>query len=247
LSTGSILTVVFGYLLGSIPFAYIAGRLLRGIDIRQHGTRSVGGSNVYEQVARWPIVVVGLLDIGKAALPTWLALHLRLGLPTAVAAGLAAVIGHNWPLYLRFHGGRGISTCLGVLAVVFPLGACWELAALGIGHLLHHAVVNLIGLVTLPLFAWALGQPPAVIAAGVAMFFIVSIKRLEANREPLPPGKERWQVLKRRLLLDRDIDDWEAWISRRPEGAPPPWRLAARQRKERQEEAGEGPLRHQAD
>jgi len=239
--------VIFGYLSGSIPFAYIAGRLLRGIDIRQYGTRSVGGSNVYEQVARWLVVVVGLLDIGKAALPTWLALQLQLGLPTAVAAGLAAVVGHDWPLFLRFHGGRGISTCLGVLAVLFPLGALWELAALGLGHLLHHAAVNLIGLATLPLLAWALRQPPALIAVGVVMFFIVSLKRLEANREPLPPGKEKWQVLRRRWLLDRDIEDWEAWISRRPEGAPLPWRIAAKQRGEGREEAGEGPLRHQAD
>ena len=95
-----------------------------------------------------------------------------------------------------------------------------------LGYLLHHAAANLIGLATLPLFAWALGQPPAVIAAGATMFLIVSLKRLEANREPLPPGKERWQVLKRRWLLDRDVEDWETWISRRPERAPPSWRMA---------------------
>ncbi len=243
----SILVVIFGYLLGSVPFAYLAGQLVRGIDIREYGTRTVGGSNVYEQVARWPAVVVGLLDIGKAAVATWLPLGLGLGLPTAVAAGLMAIVGHNWPLYLRFHGGRGISTCLGVLAVVFPLGILWELAAIGIGRWLRHSAVNLIGLATLPLFAWALGKPPAVIAAGGVMFFIVSLKRLEANREPLPPGEERWQVLKRRWLLDRDIEDWETWISRRPEGVAPSWRIAAKQEAEGREVQGEDPLRPQAD
>jgi len=65
----SILVVIFGYLLGSVPFAYLAGRLVRGIDIREYGTRSVGGSNVYEQVARWPAVVVGLDSQRKVAWP----------------------------------------------------------------------------------------------------------------------------------------------------------------------------------
>jgi glycerol-3-phosphate acyltransferase PlsY len=195
--------------------------------MREYGTRSVGASNVYEQVGRWLLVVVGLLDVGKAALPTWLALQLGLSLPTAVATGLAALIGHNWPLYLGFRGGRGLSACLGVLVVVFPWGALWELATLGIGRLLHHPSVNLVGLAALPLLAWVLEQAPEVIASGVAMFLIVAFKRLEANREPLPPGEARWQVLRRRLLLDRDIEDWDAWIARRPEGAAPSGPIAA--------------------
>jgi glycerol-3-phosphate acyltransferase PlsY len=223
----SLLLILCGYLMGSIPFAYLAGRLIRGIDVREYGTRSVGASNVYEQVGRWLLVVVGLLDVGKAALPTWLALQLGLSLSTAVATGLAALIGHNWPLYLGFRGGRGLSACLGVLVVVFPWGALWELATLGMGRLLRHSTVNLVGLTALPLLAWALGEPLEVIASGAAMFLIVALKRLEANREPLPPGKARWQVLKRRLLLDRDIEDWDAWIARRPEGAAVSGTIAA--------------------
>ncbi|RLC59339.1 MAG: glycerol-3-phosphate acyltransferase, partial [Chloroflexota bacterium] len=76
-----ILWVLIGYLMGSIPFAYLAGRLMRGIDIRRYGTHAVTGSNVYENVSRPAVVVVGLLDMGKAALPTWLGLRLGLGLP----------------------------------------------------------------------------------------------------------------------------------------------------------------------
>jgi glycerol-3-phosphate acyltransferase PlsY len=221
----SILAVVGGYLSGSIPFAYLAGRLFRGIDLREYGSGSIGGSNVYEQVSRPLIVVVGLLDIFKAALPCWLALRLGLGLPTALAAGLAALVGHNWPLYLDFKGGRGISACLGVLLVIFPWGLLWELLVILLGRILRHGIVNLLGLATLPLLAWALKQPPEVVAAGGIMFIIVSLKRLEANRRPLPHGPERWQVLWRRWLLDRDIEDWESWISQRPEGAAPPWRM----------------------
>jgi len=217
----SLLLILCGYLMGSVPFAYLAGRLIRGIDIREYGTRSVGGSNAYEQVGRWLLVAVGLLDVSKAALPTWLALRLGMSMPTAVATGLAALTGHNWPLYLGFWGGRGLSTCAGVLVVVFPWGALWELAAMGVGRLLRHPFVNLLGLAALPLLAWVLREPPEVVASGAAMFLIVSLKRLEANREPLPPGRARWAVLKRRWLLDRDIEDWDAWITRRPEGAAP--------------------------
>jgi glycerol-3-phosphate acyltransferase PlsY len=211
-----VLVVLSGYLTGSIPFAYLAGRLIRGIDIRQYGSRAVTGSNVYENVSRPAVIVVGLLDMGKAALPTWLGLRLGLGLPTALAAGLAAVIGHNWPLYLGFHGGRGIGSCLGVLTVAFPPGLPWMLVALALGWRLRNPVLPLAGFVTLPVFAHTIGQPPATVWACAAMLLLIVTKRLEANRQPLPEGREKWQILLRRLLLDRDIDDWETWAHRRP-------------------------------
>jgi len=219
--TRLLLAAIGGYLLGSIPMAYLAGRWRRGIDIRQVGTRSVGGSNVYDQVARWLIVVVGLLDIGKAALATWLGHRFGGGLAAAAAAGLAAVVGHCWPWTLRFHGGRGISTCLGVLVVLFPIGALAELVALAIGRLLCHPAVNLLALLALSPLAWVMGQPALITVLGVSMFLLVSLKRLEANREPLPHGPERWRVLGRRWWLDRDIWDWEAWISRHLEDGQP--------------------------
>lgn len=209
-----LLAATGGYLLGSIPMAYLAGRWRRGIDIRKVGTRSVGGSNVYDQVSRWLIVVVGLLDIGKAALATWLGLRWGGSVTAAAAAGMAAVVGHCWPWTLRFHGGRGVATCLGVLLVLFPVGALVELVALAVGRLLRHPAVNLLTLLALSPLAWYLGQPALTTALGVSMFLLVSLKRLEANREPLPRGPESWRVLGRRWWLDRDIKDWEAWISR---------------------------------
>ncbi len=82
--------VLFGYLLGSIPTAYLAGRLLGGLDLREYGSGTVSGSGVARHVAPWTIVPVGLCDVGKAALPAWLAVRLGLGLVSAVLAGLAA-------------------------------------------------------------------------------------------------------------------------------------------------------------
>lgn len=214
------LWILLGYLSGSIPFAYLAGRLLRGIDIRRYGTQNVGGSNVYENVSKPAMVIVGILDMAKAGLPAAIGLRLGLPLETSLAAGLTAVIGHNWPLTLRFHGGRGLSPSLGVLVAVFPLGFLWALAFIAVGWLFNNAAVTLAGFFTLPIFALLRGQPAVIAWATGAMFVLTSIKRLEANRAPLPPGPERWRVLARRLLLDRDIEDWQTWAHRRPEDLP---------------------------
>ena len=129
----SVLLIVIGYLLGSIPTSYISSRWLAGKDLREYGSGTVSGSMVWEHVARWAIVPVGLFDVAKAALPTWLGMRLGLGMPAATASGLAAVVGHNWPLYLRFHGGRGLGSFMGVLLVIFPLGFPWMLAFLTVG------------------------------------------------------------------------------------------------------------------
>ena len=160
----SIFLILFGYLLGSIPTAYLAARWKKHIDLRRYGSGTVSGSMVYEHVARWMVVPVGLFDVAKAALPAWLALELGDsmggGEAAAVAAGLAAAVGHNWPVFLRFTGGRGLSTFLGLLLVVFPWGVPWLLGFLAVGFALgDSAPWALTGLVTLPLpMAW-LGEP----------------------------------------------------------------------------------------
>lgn len=213
----SILLVIGGYLLGSIPSAYLAGRWLKGVDLRQRGSGTVSGTGVYYHVARWAVIPVGIFDILKGALPIWLGLRLRFGPPIALAAGLAAVIGHDWPLFLNFKGGRGISPYMGVLLAAFPWGFPWLLAFLGLGKLLKYsAVVALVGIAVLPLLTWLSGQPSVVTWACLGMLLITIAKRLEANQLPLPPpGPERRRVLLRRLLLDRDVGPREEWVHRK--------------------------------
>jgi glycerol-3-phosphate acyltransferase PlsY len=210
--------LVAGYLVGSIPTAYLVGRWLKRIDLRRYGSGTVSGSRVWEHVARWALFPVGLFDAGKAALPTWLALRWGLGTSVAAGAGLAAVAGHNWPVYLRFTGGRGLSCFLGMLLVLFPWGLPWLLVFLAIGWLLaDSAPWALAGLVTLPLFARFVKGPVVMIPVSGAMLVLTLGKRLEANRRPLPPpGRERWRVVLRRLLLDRDIASHGDWIRRQP-------------------------------
>jgi glycerol-3-phosphate acyltransferase PlsY len=214
----SALLIVAGYLLGSIPSAYLAGRWIKGLDLRHYGSGTVSGSMVWEHVARWVIVPVGLFDVGKTALPAWLGLQLGLGLPVAAAAGLAAVAGHNWPLYLRFIGGRGLGGFMGVLLVIFPWGFPWMLGFLAIGWRLgDSAPWALVSMVMLPLLAHLVGGPAVVAPTTGAMLLLTLVKRLEANRRPLPsPGAERRRVILRRLLLDRDIVSHRDWIQRQP-------------------------------
>ncbi len=212
-----ILLLIGSYLLGSIPSAYVAGRLLKGIDLREHGSGTVSGTGVYYHVGKWAAIAVGLLDIGKGAFPTWLGLKLDLGLSAALVAGLAAVVGHNWPLYLNFKGGRGLSPFAGMLLVVSLWAPLILLTALGIGRLLKStALASLLALTILPLVSQATGEPMEVTWACLGMLLITLIKRLEANRLPLPSGIERKGILIRRLLFDRDIRDGEAWVSRKP-------------------------------
>ena len=213
------LLCLFAYLLGSIPTSYLAARWSKGIDLRKYGSGTVSGSMLFEHPHRWLIVPVGIFDLFKGALPAWFALQLGLGMYAAVAAGMCAVIGHNWPVFLGFTGGRGISPFLGVMLVLFPWGTLWLLVFLGIGFLFgDSAPWALVSLATLPLLILYLGGDPALYWMVGIMIIITLIKRLEANRRPLPsPGPERRNVIWLRLVFDRDIPNHKEWIHRKIE------------------------------
>jgi len=209
--------LLFGYLLGSIPSGYLAGKWMKGIDLRNYGSGTVSGSMVWEHVAKWGVVPVGLFDIFKGTLPVWLGLRLGLGEVAAMLVGFAAIIGHNWPLYLNFHGGRGFSPFLGVLIALFPWGVVIILAGLGIGNVLGSPAIPLLVVMSLPIFAAFLNGSSIVLWLSMGMTVITIVKRLEANRRPLPADPlERRSVILRRIFLDRDIQDHESWIQREP-------------------------------
>ena len=213
-----VLLIICGYLCGSICFAYLAGRLCRAIDLRQYGSRKLSASNVYEYLGFPGMALVGIADIAKAALPTWLVLYWGYALPIAVLVGLAAMVGHNWSLYLGLKGGRGIGAAMGLLLVVFPLGVLWVLVWVALGRLKPHAaaVPALLGLISLPILAGAMGQPTATVWACLGMLLITIAKRIEGNREELPAGDGARAVLWRRLFLDRDISDFDVWARQTP-------------------------------
>jgi len=108
------------YLLGSIPFAYIIGKL-RGLDVRKVGDRNVGTFNVFRHAGLGAGIATLVADVGKGALAIVVAKLLSVPELVMFGAGVAAVIGHNWPVFLRFRGGRGLAVVIGALLALLPI------------------------------------------------------------------------------------------------------------------------------
>jgi len=158
--------LVAGYLLGSIPAGYLAGRWLQGVDIRSLGSGSTGATNVLRQFGKGPALVVFLVDVlkGTAAVLLAKAVLQPLGLPLdsgaavasdcwVVAAGLAALAGHIWPVWLGWRGGKAVATALGMLlGLTWPVGlACFGvfLAVLSVSRIV--SLSSVVAAIALPL------------------------------------------------------------------------------------------------
>lgn len=119
--------IIIGYLLGSIPFGLLVGRLSGKADIRQYGSGRTGATNVLRTSGRKAALLVAILDVGKGAVAVVFA-GLIVGdnyLVAQVAAALAAIVGHIWPVFLKFRGGRGVATFFGGLAALSPVAAAF--------------------------------------------------------------------------------------------------------------------------
>ena len=214
--------LVAAYLLGSVPAAYLVAKWSRGIDIRKYGSGNVGASNVVRIVSkRWAIPVI-IFDLGKGALMVWAAQLLGLGIAEQVTVGLAAVVGHCWPVFLRFNGGRGAMTTIGVAFILIPWLALILLAvAFLFSPFRQLALGTTVAMAALPLCIWLLNQPfgieePLPLTLGfLAIFLVALLRRLTAPRTSLSASVPPGQLIINRLLFDRDIRDREAWIKRR--------------------------------
>jgi glycerol-3-phosphate acyltransferase PlsY len=220
-----ILLLVSAYLVGSMPTAYIAARWGRGIDIRRYGSGNVGASNIVRLKAKWLATVVTIVDLGKGILVIWVAQLAGLDILPQVAVGLAAIIGHNWPVFLRFSGGRGVLTTLGIAFILplangplvpWPLIISLSLAAIFIFGFHNLPVGTIAGMAALPLVSWIAGEPLALTLGFLAMFFVMVIRRLTAPKSSLTASVSTGELVINRLLFDRDIRDKEAWIYRKP-------------------------------
>jgi glycerol-3-phosphate acyltransferase PlsY len=148
----ALLLLAIGYLLGAMPNGYLAGRWLKGIDLRECGSGSTGATNVLRNVGKAPALVVFVLDVGKGALAVLLARSFGLNDWLQVLAGLAALAGHIWPVWLGWKGGKAVATGLGLfLGLSWPVG----LASLGI----FMAVISIFRIVSLSSVVAAIGLP----------------------------------------------------------------------------------------
>jgi len=220
--------IIGAYLLGSIPTAYLVAKWRRGIDIRNYGSGNVGASNVLTTVSkRWSVLVM-IVDIGKGILPVWAAQLLGLGAAQQAAAGILAIVGHNWPIFLHFQGGRGVFTMLGtiimlspwlgLIALVFPylFFAPFKQVSLGVT----------ITLVLLPILSGTIPEilgisdPLPVVLGTIGMMLILMFRRLIAPRTEISASTPTHELIVNRILFDRDIRDRKAWIhQKRQSGA----------------------------
>jgi glycerol-3-phosphate acyltransferase PlsY len=218
-----VLLLVGGYLLGSVPAAYLAAKWSRGIDLRRYGSGNIGASNVLATGSKWLSIVVIIFDIGKGMLPIYIAHLLGLPLYQQIIVGLATIIGHNWPVFLRFSGGRGLLTTAAVIFILSPWLALILVAfAFAWAPFKQLALGTLGALILLPILSWFVSEPLGierglVLTLGfIAMFLLVIIRRLTAPRTPLTASVSTPQLLLNRVLFDRDIRDREAWLKRQP-------------------------------
>jgi glycerol-3-phosphate acyltransferase PlsY len=212
------------YLLGAGPAAYLVARLSRGIDLRRYGSGSIGASNLWQSTSRWIAMPIIPYDLGKGMLAVWIAQLVGLDVTQQVIVGLATIVGHNWSVFLRFGGGRGMLTTLGV-ALILPLingmvpwGVIVALIIAAIGTFVIHSVPLGVGaaVTALPLVSWAVGDPLPITLGFLVIFLITVIKRLAMPRIAIAASLSNRQLLLNRLLFDRDIRDRKAWIHRAP-------------------------------
>jgi glycerol-3-phosphate acyltransferase PlsY len=218
------LLAVAAYLLGSIPVAYLIALWTRGIDLRKYGSGNVGSSNVMQATSKRWTIPVAAYDLGKGILAVWLARWAGLDIGPQFLVGLAAVAGHNWPVFLGFRGGRGILTSLGVILAFSPLlGLTVLVMSFLLAPFKNLSLGVFIALLSLPALSYFLAEffsiaEPDAVSVGFSVLTILALgRRLIGRRSEIASGLPVGSLLLNRLLFDRDIRDRNTWISRSKE------------------------------
>ena len=185
---------LLGYVVGSLPLGFVIARGRSGIDLRRVGSGNVGAANVYRSAGRWLGVLVLFVDMAKGASSALLARALFSPAQdhAEALAGLAAIVGHIYPVWLRFVGGKGVAVAFGVFSVLAPLATATAAAVFVIATWVTRYVSlgSVLAIVTLPVVEWTLGAPEAVVLAvsGAAALILF---RHRGNIARLVRGTER--------------------------------------------------------
>ncbi|MGI9952865.1 glycerol-3-phosphate 1-O-acyltransferase PlsY [Moorellaceae bacterium AZ2] len=186
-----LLVLLMAYLLGSVPTAYVVARYFKGFDIRRRGSGNIGATNAFRTMGTGPGLAVLAVDVLKGTIPVLLGRAVG-GDWLAVLAGLAAMAGHNWSIFLSFHGGRGVATAAGVFLALTPIALFWAFIV-WLFVLLSTRYVSLSSVVaaaSAPVLLLILHGPLpyflfTLVAAGIIIYrHRPNIKRLLAGREP---------------------------------------------------------------
>jgi glycerol-3-phosphate acyltransferase PlsY len=189
--TGAAVGVLVGaYLLGSIPFSYFIARR-RGVDVRKVGSGNVGATNVMRNVGRGPGLLAFALDFLKGTAATLLALSVEREGPLPAVAAATAVVGHMYPVWLRFRGGKGVATGAGAFLPLVPAATAAALVAFGLALAItrYVSISSLVGGATLAVLAFVLCGPSAVAFAATGTALLVLWKH-RGNLARIAQGTE---------------------------------------------------------
>jgi glycerol-3-phosphate acyltransferase PlsY len=196
-SVATLILALTGYVLGSIPFGLIFAKALGGKDVREHGSGNIGATNVSRVVGPVAGILTLFMDTAKGAAAVWLAA--RLSEDAAIAmmfAGIAALLGHCFPVWLKFRGGKGVATALGVYLALCPLAALVAvvLFVLVVAFWRYVSLGSLSAAAAMPLLTyilWAPGHaPPLVITLGTLFAAVLIFYKHDANLQRLVDGTE---------------------------------------------------------
>jgi glycerol-3-phosphate acyltransferase PlsY len=192
-----ILSIIIGYLLGSIPTAYIVARMRKGIDIRTVGSGNMGGANVMREIGTPEGIFVGLIDIAKGAGAILIAQALNISELWVFGAGFAALVGHNFPVFAGFRGGKGSATVIGIFLVLAPLSMLVTLVIVAIpffttrkfsAAILIGIALVVVGFVLLPLFIWLFEDSLMLVRYVLAIGIFMLIRNLSGIKQVLAKG-----------------------------------------------------------
>jgi len=199
------LALVLAYLIGSIPTAYAMGRLRKGVDIRQVGSRNMGAMNVFYSIGVAEGLIVLAVDIGKGVAAVALARLMQVPEVVQLLAGLAAVVGHNFPVFLNFRGGRGGATCIGILIYLMPwsipfyLGAFLIILAITRYPTLSYSLAFL----GFPFIAWFIYHRWEYIVFAIVLTLLPAVRYIPRIKEMRAKGGSWQHVVYRKNLRDR--------------------------------------------
>jgi len=206
--------VLFSYLLGSFPSGYIITKLSTGKNILEVGWRKTSGSNVFKNVGIWQGILTGILDIAKGYLAVYFAQKFGLSVLVQALCGFAAVAGHNWSIFLKFAGGRGIGTFIGAFLALSPQILGFSLIPLVVLAIIWNGSTGtILFLFTAIVLSIYFNQFELVGIFTLLTLPIIFVKRLSPLIEiQKTQGKEKISLIKNRLIYDDDVP-------------PPEWRI----------------------
>jgi len=201
-----ILAIVIGYLLGSAPFAYIAARLKKGVDIRQIGGGNVGALNTMREIGHAAGFAVLFADLAKGSIAVLIAQWLGLSLIWIFVVGFAAVAGHNWPVFLKFKGGKGGATTMGVLLALVPreFGISFAILVLVVVITSNVRLGMFIGFACLPLIVWQFGGSGMLIGYSLVLPLFIGIRSLTTIKRAAVSSDGR-----KGFIFDREYHFWQ--------------------------------------